>query len=75
MEEHLLRRYHEQLIKHGVANYAWDDCWRDYQISVILCLTIPVVQWKKQVEPRIWWPHLQRGILAFQDLHCDELLK
>jgi aminoglycoside phosphotransferase (APT) family kinase protein len=30
-EESLLRRYHEGLRAHGVRDYSWQTCWRDYR--------------------------------------------
>jgi hypothetical protein len=30
-ESDLLRLYHEELLAHGVADYPWAQCWRDYR--------------------------------------------
>jgi hypothetical protein len=27
----LVRFYHAELIRRGVENYGWDQCWRDYR--------------------------------------------
>ncbi len=70
----LLRRYHTVLQESGIMDYSWDDCWRDYRLSVIMNLTIPVWQWYKGIPAGVWWPHLERSFLAFQDLNCAELL-
>jgi hypothetical protein len=31
-EEALVRRYHEQLLAHGVRDYSWPTCWQDYRL-------------------------------------------
>ena len=36
MEKELLMRYHQGLIRYGVENYQWADCWHDYRLAVIL---------------------------------------
>ena len=75
MERALLRRYYDGLLQHGVAHYTWDECWEDYRVSVIRSILIPVWQWSVNLGPAIWWPHLERAVLAFQDLGCAELLE
>lgn len=35
-EEQLVKTYHEALLSYGVRDYAWNDCWRDYQRSTFL---------------------------------------
>lgn len=73
-EEPLLRSYHETLLEHGVENYAWEDCWDDYRHSAIMNLFIPVWQWAKGISQIVWWSHLERSFLTFEDLNCKELL-
>lgn len=75
LETDLLRRYHEALLRHGVAGYGWDACWTDYRISAAGNLCIPLWQWSVGVPPNVWWPHLERALLAFEDLGCRELLE
>jgi len=31
LEFDLVKRYYEQLVKFGVKDYTWDDCWYDYR--------------------------------------------
>lgn len=75
MESNLLRRYHANLLKHGIIHYDWEDCWRDYRLSVIRQLFVPVWLWFYELPPAVWWSHLERVVLAFEDLHCAELLE
>jgi len=45
MEKGLIKRYHDGLLKHGVENYDWEDCWHDYRLSVIRTLFFPILFW------------------------------
>ncbi len=76
LEKLLIRRYHRILLECGVTNYAWDNCWYDYRLSVIqMSLFIPVWQWSLfRAKPGVWWSGLERALLAFEDLECGELL-
>jgi len=73
-EQRLLKRYHNNLLKQGILNYSWDDCWLDYRESCIMNLFIPVWQWQQGISPIIWWSHLERSFLTFDDLNLMELL-
>ncbi len=73
-EKPLLQRYHKSLHNHGVESYAWEDCWDDYRHSAIMNLFIPVWQWQRGITPIVWWSHLERSFLTFDDLDCKELL-
>ena len=75
MEEPLLRRYHHQLMEHGVKDYGWEQCWNDYRLSAVRHLFYPVWMYAEGRPPTVWWPILERGILAFQDLECINLLE
>lgn len=73
-EMSLLRRYFDNLIANGVKEYNWDDCLWDYKLSIIRATIIPVWQWTEGIQEMIWWPHLERGMMAFEDLNCKEIL-
>ena len=75
LERNLLRTYHDKLLIYGVKNYDWEACWRDYRLSAIGNLFVPIWQWSAKLWPVIWWPHLERAMLAFEDLDCRELLQ
>jgi hypothetical protein len=74
MEQPLLRRYHDGLVRRGVRNYDWDCLWYDYRLHVISNLFIPVEQFVFGTPARVWWLHAERSFLAFEDLKCAELL-
>jgi hypothetical protein len=74
MEQPLLKFYLEEMQKQHI-DYVWNDFWTDYRVSVISNLLIPVFQHSMHdLDPRIWWPHLERGFAAFEDLNCLEFL-
>src|SRR6185312_5718669 len=35
LERDLLKRYHDELLRHNVNNYVWDECWFDYRVSAM----------------------------------------
>jgi len=74
-EQVLLRRYHDNLLEQGVSDYSWDDCWLDYRESCIMNLFIPIWQWQRgTTSPIIWWSHLERIFITFENLGLMELL-
>jgi hypothetical protein len=74
LKQCLLRRYHRRLGEGGVEAYDWESCWYDYRFAVIGYLFYPIWQWSTDHPDFIWWHHLERLMLAFQDLGCEELL-
>jgi hypothetical protein len=76
LEIPLLKRYYERLLAGGVQGYTWDDLWYDYRLSVIAHLFNPIWQQHYAGERMVdvWWNHLERIFLAYEDLHCSELL-
>ncbi len=73
-EERILRRYHDALRRHGVAEYAWDDLMADYRLMVIFFLHIAVWDQTNGSRQSYWWPKLQCLIGAYRDLDCAALL-
>jgi len=74
LELPLLRRYHEALVAHGIANYTFDDLWLDYRRCVVRNLTIPIILSSRGMKPEAWWHRLECALSAYNDLECDELL-
>ena len=74
LESSLIRRYHEALLAHGIANYSLDDLWLDYRRCVVRNLTIPIISWSRGMEPEFWFYRLECALAAYDDLGCDELL-
>lgn len=75
LEVPLLHQYHERLCENGVTDYSWEQLWNDYRLCVIRKLFHPAWQWDTGHEPNIWWNHLERVMLAYEDLECRELIR
>ena len=74
MEQALLDHYHAALTAHGVCGYdrrALDD---DYRLSALWQIMTPVWQSAIDLPAAIWWSHLERIMLAVDDLGCRDLL-
>ena len=74
LEDALLRHYHEALVDAGVRGYDLDALGHDYRHAVVRQLSVPVFQHANKLPAAIWWSHLERVFLAFDDLRCEELL-
>jgi hypothetical protein len=74
MEPRLVRHYYDTLVAHGVRNYTWDDCWRDYRWSSLRNLNIPVILWSQGRDEKLWQSNLERALLAYDELRLFELL-
>lgn len=74
MERPLLDHYHAALMTHGVSGYGRSDLHDDYRVSVLWQLMTPVWQVALDLPPMIWWGHLERIMLAVDDLGCRDLL-
>jgi len=75
MEKDLLMRYHQGLVRNGVAGYGWTDCWEDYRLAVLLrVLFMPMWFWLGGASDSYWKASLARAMQAVTDLECLELL-
>ena len=75
IEKDLIKRYHNDLLKFGVKNYSWDECWYDYKLCALLNLYRIVSWWRGNLPPFIWWSRLEKSFLTLEDLNCIELLE
>jgi thiamine kinase-like enzyme len=73
-ERELLLRYQRKLEAHGVAAYDMGALWRDYRLAVIQSIGTPLSQAAAGLPPLVWWGHLERIMLAYEDLGCEELM-
>lgn len=74
MERLLLDHYHAALVVHGVRGYDRRTLDDDYRLSVLWQIATPVWQAAMDLPPVIWWSHLERVLLAVDDLGCRDLL-
>ncbi|MFX1365569.1 MAG: oxidoreductase family protein [Promethearchaeota archaeon] len=75
MEKDLIKRYHNKLLKSGVKNYSWDECWYDYKLFTILNIYRIIWWWSIGIPSIVWWPQLEASINTIKDLNCMELLE
>jgi thiamine kinase-like enzyme len=74
MERPLLDCYHAELLANGLRGYDRQALDHDYRLSVLLLILRPLGQAAIDIPPRVWWPNLERIMLAVDDLGCRELL-
>ena len=74
LERRLLERYHATLTAGGVERYPLSALLEDYRLSVLWQITTPVWQASFRLAAGIWWSHLERIMLAVDDLDCRALL-
>jgi hypothetical protein len=74
LEGPLLEYYHQGLLARDLATYALDELWLDYRRCVVRNLTIPILFWRRGMQPQGWWHRLECALAAYHDLGCDELL-
>jgi hypothetical protein len=74
LEHMLLDRYHATLLAHGVCGYGRSSLDEDYRRAVLWQIATPVWQASANIPPVIWWNHMERIMLAVDDLGCRELL-
>ena len=76
LEKPLLRRYHDQLLAHGVGGYSRDQLWTDYRLMVPMGVYIAVEYCRDGLHTDlqfVWLPYLQRTLAACDDLDCSAL--
>lgn len=74
LEIPLLEHYYGQLLKHGVEAYSWENCLYDYKASVIRVIFILAGGWRKRRDPNLYFDRLEKCLIAFEDLDCEEIL-
>jgi hypothetical protein len=77
LEEPILRHYHAELARRGVADYPWERLWADYRLAAVQSLYV-AVEWCVLPEDRermawVWRPQLEKATRAFEDLDCRAL--
>lgn len=74
-EDKMLKIYLDELQKNNIK-YNWEQLIYDYKLAAAFNLLIPAHQYYRlQIPAEIWWPHIERGFRAFDDLNCIEILK
>jgi len=73
MEIDLIKRYHNELLKLGIKDYSWDDCWYDYKLWALLNLYRIIWWWSVGMPPIEGY--LENTLCTIEDLNCMELLE
>ena len=73
-EQPLLDCYHDALLRSGVPGYSRQMLGDDYRWAVLFQMLRPIWQATSKLPARVWWPNLERNLLAFEDLGCQDLL-
>jgi len=76
LETPVLKRYHDQLVSHGVNGYTWEQLYDDYRLCAAMGVYVATEyfrgggegQWVSQ-----WLLMLRRALTACDDLACNEL--
>lgn len=71
-EQNLLEHYLDRLNCQG---YCSNDLENDYTLGCLRNLLIVIIQQQIGVSPDVWWHHMERAFLAFEDLGCRRLLE
>jgi hypothetical protein len=77
LEQPLLRRYHRQLLDHGVSGYSWDQLQTDYRLMIPMGVYIAVEYCRGGLNAKsidVWLPYLQRTLTACDDHDCAALV-
>ena len=74
-ERPLLDRYHATLLAHGVIGYDRGALEDDYRVATLMSLATPVFFVAFGIPPYVWWNHLERIMMAVDDLGCRDLLR
>jgi thiamine kinase-like enzyme len=61
-----LQCYYRGLLENGVQDCTWDDFCLDYAVAVTEYLFDPIRLYDADVEPLVWWPILQKGLVAYR---------
>jgi len=75
LEMPVLRHYHEQLIKHGVNGYSWEQLNDDYKLCVAMTVCFATEYFRSGVDSpwvSIWLLMLRRALTACEDWNCSE---
>ena len=70
----ILRNYHDQLIKHGVNDYSWEQLYADYKLCVAMGVYAATEYFRGGVNSpwvSTWLLMLRRALTACDDLSCS----
>jgi hypothetical protein len=74
-----LRAYHEVLVEHGVKDYSFDECLRDYRLNLLVTTLTPIavcgtLDMGNERGVELGRVMLERALAALTSMECDSLL-
>jgi hypothetical protein len=75
VEKDLVKRYHSHLLKCGIKNYSWDECWYDYRLFALFNIYRIIYWWRLGMPAPQLWYKLEISLQTIEDLCCMDLLK
>lgn len=76
LEMPVLKHYHAELARRGVAGYSWERLLDDYRLSVATTVCVATEYCRGGINERAkpyWLPMLRRALTACDDLDCRRL--
>ena len=76
LELPVLRHYHEELVRHGVSGYSWEQLYEDYRLTAAMGVYVAAEYNRGGINKKrisAWLPMLQRALTACDDLDCRAL--
>lgn len=74
MEQAMIRRYHDGLLRQGVSGYSFETLQEDYRLFVMRNMLVPLWAFHHGHWAPHRWMQMEKGWFAFNDLDCIELL-
>lgn len=74
-EKRVLQHYYNTLVKLGITNYSWDDCWYDYRLSVGRWLAELLGGWTREGMMRGYWKQGEQALDVFEELNVLSLYR
>jgi len=70
----LIEHYHKSLLANGVKGYTWENCLKDYRMSVASMVLIPLWQYAGfGIKYEKWYKDLKGLVFNYEFLKCNEI--
>ena len=66
---------HAELECRSVLDYTGETCLADYRLFVAKLPLGVAWMWHRRLAPLVWWDHLERPLLAFEDTDSWQVLE
>ena len=70
----LVEHYHKSLLANGVTGYTWENCLKDYRMSVASMVLIPLWQYSGfGIKYNKWFEDLKGLVYNYELIKCNEI--